>query len=366
MFEFESLAERGPKHLFLDKRLSRRYEFLMDRMEDEQNCILNQLSRCRKERKAGYDFFKNERVTEQQLKERMYEKLRCSSLAYREEHLLVISDTTSYSYGHHVGQIRDQSGLGILSDEDTLGYSAHASLTLRASDLSILGLSDVQLWHLKEGRARRNSRKQRSFENKESYKWYIGLSNSEQRLSTAGLITHIHDRGGDIFENIVRIKELERSELVVRSAQNRKIVLGDGSCCMLYSYLTKQPPRYSYSIDVRGDKEKGRSARRADLDVYCCRVQLACPLLLRSKKYQYPPFVEVDVVWVKEKASSVPNGEQPIDWKLITTHRVAEDETGIRQVIQWYANRWLIEEFFLSQRQGPTIWKMPCWKQVMA
>lgn len=366
MFEFESVAKKGANHPFVDKRLSKRYEYLMDRMEDEQTCILNQISRCRKERKAGYDFFKNERVTEQQLKERMYEKLGCSSLAWKEEHLLVISDTTSYSYGHHVGQIRDEAGLGVLTSEDTLGYSAHASLALRASDLSVLGLSDLQLWHLKEGRARRDSRKQRIFENKESYKWYVSLVNSKQRLSGAGLITHIHDRGGDIFENIVRLEEVDRSELVVRSGQDRKIVLADGSQCMLYRYLAKQQAKYSYSIEVRADKKKGRSARRADLDVYCCRVQLACPLFLRNKKYQYPPFVEVDVVWVKEKACSVPAGEQPVDWKLITTHRVAEDETGMKQVIQWYANRWLIEEFFLSQRQGPTIWKMPCWRRAMA
>ena len=89
-----------------------------------------------------------------------------------------------------------------------------------------------------------------------------------------------------------------------------------------------------------------------------------CPLFLRRKKYQYPPAVEVDVVWVKEKACSVPAGEEPIDWKLITTHRIAEDDKAIKQVIQWYTDRWLIEEFFLSQKQALTIWKMPCWRQV--
>lgn len=364
MFEFASPSSKEAIHPFVDKRLLDRYEHLMERLEDEQCCILNRLSRCRKERKAGYDFFKNERVSEQQLKERVYEKLLSNNSASKGEHLLVISDTTSYSYGHNAGQIRNKAGLGVLSSEGTLGYSAHVSLTLRADNLSVLGLSDLQLWHLQADRPRADSRKQRTFENKESYCWHVSMVNSKERLSSAGLITHIHDRGGDIFENIVRVKELDRSELVVRSAQDRKVVLADGSQRMLYKYLREQKPKYEDRLFIRADKKKGRSARIAQLEIYCCRVQLQCPLFLRRKKHQYPPAVEVDVVWVKEKACSVPAGEEPIDWKLITTHRVAEDDKAIKQVIQWYTDRWLIEEFFLSQKQALTIWKMPCWRLV--
>jgi hypothetical protein len=366
MFEFATSLKSEVNEKFAEKRLLERYEYLMEMMADSQSCILNQMSRCRKERKAGYDFFKNERVSEEQLKAKIYEKLGCDELDLKADHVLVISDTTEYNYGSNAGQIRNKSGLGILGSEGTLGYLAHVSLALRASDLSVLGLSDLQLWHRQEDRSKADSRKQRRFEDKESYRWYVSMMNSDLRLASAGWLTYIQDREGDIFESIASIKRSKRTNLLIRSWHDRKIVLADGTQNTLYNHLAKESPKYSYELAVRGDKKKGRSSRIAQLEVYSSRVQIRCPMNLRGKKYDYPPVVEVDVIWVKENACSVPSGEPAIDWKLITTHRVAEDEKGIKQVIQWYTNRWLIEEFFLSPKQGPMTWSMPCWRAVMA
>ena len=62
MFEFATSLNSEVNEKFAEKRLLERYEYLMEMMADSQSCILNQMSRCRKERKAGYDFFKNEEV----------------------------------------------------------------------------------------------------------------------------------------------------------------------------------------------------------------------------------------------------------------------------------------------------------------
>ena len=55
----------------------------------------------------------------------------------------------------------------------------------------------------------------------------------------------------------------------------------------------------------------------------------------------------VSVIEAREQASSVPAGEQPIVWRLMTTHEVLDLSMALT-VISWYVCRWLIETFFAS------------------
>lgn len=62
--------------------------------------------------------------------------------------------------------------------------------------------------------------------------------------------------------------------------------------------------------------------------------------------------LEVYVVEVKEHPSTVVNNEQPIYWRLITSHPV-ESMDEARQIILWYTKRWNIEQVFrLLKKQG--------------
>jgi hypothetical protein len=348
---------------FPDKRLEKRYGYLKKSLEEGQSCVLNQVTNNRAERKGGYDFFQNARLTENLLKEQMYLTLEERRSAIEGEHLIVPQDTTEYNFASNIDRIRDKSGLGSLTNKSGLGYIAHVSLALRADDMSVIGLSDLQLWHREADRARANTRKQRIFEEKESYKWHVGLFNSHQRLQSAKTITYIQDRDGDIYESIVKVIQLPGAELLVRSCRDRKIELPDGSKCMLYGHLLNQEVAFSYELKVRGDKRKGRKSRMAKMDVRTSQVKLVCPENVRG---QNPLYVEVDVVWVKENPASIPPGESAIDWKLITTHKVVEDNKLVMQLIKWYGNRWIIEEFFFARNQEPTTWKMLYWKRGMA
>lgn len=364
MFELLEESKSYHRNDFVDKRLHSRYERIKSQLEKGQSSILNQVSESRAERKGSYDFFKNPRVEEAQIKSRIYKSLTKKEIMGST--LLVLQDTTEYNYAHNVTRtnprLKDSSGLGHISNKYGLGYFAHPSFVINPSNDSIIGLSDLQLWHREAKQPSSSSHKQRKFEDKESYKWHVSLLNSHKRLDGAKQVTYVQDREGDIYESIVKVKSIQGAELLVRSCQNRKIRLIDGSEMTLYDYLSEEEIMYSYEFELRADKRKNRSNRVAKLDVRSARVNLVCPKDLKGVASRT---VEVDVVWVRERQSSVPAGEKPVDWKLITTHQVDGNRELVEQMIQWYASRWKIEEFFLSQKLEHIIWKTLCWKRVM-
>jgi hypothetical protein len=58
------------------------------------------------------------------------------------------------------------------------------------------------------------------------------------------------------------------------------------------------------------------------------------------------------VIDVRELAQSVVGNEEPIHWRLFTTHRVENSEQA-RQVVDWYRFRWMIEQLFRTlKKQG--------------
>ena len=349
MFELCSLERTGLQSRFVDKRLERRYERINASLEKRQSSILNQVSAQRSERKAGYDFFHNARVPEQTLRARIYERLMKGSAYYAGQHLLVLSDTTEYNYAFNKTRLRDISSFGTLTNEHGLGYFAHVSMVMNQADLSLIGLSDIQIWHREQGRPGAHTRKKRFFEDKESYKWYASLYNSHQRLQRAGSVTYVQDRDGDIYESICKVKDIQGADLVVRNCRDRKIELEDGTRLMLYGHLAAQCVDFTYELKIKADKRKNRTTRLAQLEVRSQRVKLVCPE--QVKKYN-PASSWVDVVWVREASHSVPAGESPIDWKLITTHQVAGHRTKAAQIIAWYESRWLLEEFFFITKTG--------------
>lgn len=361
MFDFVESYNSPSLTSFVDKRLASRYEKTDYLLQRGQSCVLNKVSTSRAERKGSYDFFSNDRVSEQQLKAKNYEQL--ASHCVKNQNLIVLQDTSEYNFASNTNRLRNIDQLGTLSNEYGLGFMSHISMVMDESDKSILGLSDLQLWHRKTDRAGASTRKQRVFEDKETYKWYLGIHNSHTRLKEANRITYVQDRDGDIYESIVKVKATQGAELLVRSCRDRRILINDSDYAMLYPYLKEQPILFSYDLKVKGDRRKNRTSRIAKLDVRCSKVKLVCPQMLQKRT---DPIVEMYAIWVRENEETVPLGQTPIDWKLLTSHEVEDDVEYIKQVIDWYVSRWKIEEFFLSPKQEAMIWRMLYWKRVKA
>lgn len=261
------------------------------------------------------------------------------------KHILSIQDTSEFHYSHHGGRISDYRGLGDVG-RCNLGYFMHPSLAIDAVDNRIIGLSDVYLWHRDRNRQTdTSSRKKRPIEEKESNKWISSSRRSQLCLSAASHVTIIQDRDGDIFEEFALIPD-DRTDLLIRSKADRKLVDAKQS---MYELVEEQPCSIQYEFEITTDNKK-RKSRKALMEVRYSKVKIQRPNNLSAT--DYPEYIELTMVHAKENEQTVPIGEEPVDWKLLTTHEVTDFIEAV-QLIFWYTLRWLIEDFFrLLKKKG--------------
>lgn len=207
-----------------------------------------------------------------------------------------------------------------------------------------LGFSHIKVFHRPQAlpdKRQRNYARQ-PIEEKESYKWLEVAQASKQILQTAASVTFIEDREGDIYEQFARIPA-PSVHLLIRSRANRK--LADGTD--LYDQLAACELAGTYTVEVPTDKRKGQYRRQAELELRYMSCQITCPANLRRKGY--PDFLPVTCIGVTETDQT---GAHPIDWKLLTTHEVADFSQAL-QMVRWYSSRWYIEQLFrLLKKQG--------------
>lgn len=263
-------------------------------------------------------------------------------------HILSLSDTTDVDYTRSKERIGVEAGLGYIGDHRGWGYQAHVHLNVLADSGSVVGLSDVHVWHRKEKKKPRAGYRT-GLKDKESYRWQQGCEHSKGVLAAAQRVTFVQDREGDLYGTFVSIPD-ERHELLIRQRHNRRVLTSQGEHCLIKDYLQGVPVAGALLLPIA----KGHSqhtARIARLEVRWATVQV-----MKNDKYayekDYPKTVSLQVVQVKEHLSSVPEGEAPIEWCLWTTHEVETLEQAI-QIVDWYCLRWLIEELFrLLKKEG--------------
>lgn len=103
----------------------------------------------------------------------------------------------------------------------------------------------------------------------------------------------------------------------------------------------------TYTLPVVDDPRRAQTAREALLAVRSARVHIQRPDHLSAQ--DYPPSVSLYAVEAKEV--NPPPGQQPIHWRVLTTHEVVCLEQAL-QVIQWYCWRWRIEQLFATLKQA--------------
>jgi hypothetical protein len=92
----------------------------------------------------------------------------------------------------------------------------------------------------------------------------------------------------------------------------------------------------------------GRPEREARLELRFGVVTIARPREARTP--QLPAQVTLSLIELTEP--DPPQGSEPITWRLLTTHPVANTDTAW-QIVDWYRARWIIEQLFrLLKKQG--------------
>ncbi len=316
-------------------------------MESTQTAILNQLANSHADNMAYSRFFNNESVSLSSLIESSQRKVKNVSMG---KHVLCIQDTSEINYKKHFNffHATDQD-LGPVNYDNGIGFFLHPMLVVDTNGYFPLGFSFVHCWNRRFDKQSKCQRKYKSqpIEEKESYRW-ISTGNESINLlkDSVSHMTIIGDRESDIYQEFIDLKS-DHSDLLIRSKENRELY---GEEKRLYEYLSAQPISGTYKILVRSDKRINREGREAIIDVKYCKVKVSRPGNRIDKSSA--DYIELTAIEARESSKTVPPGEKPILWRLLTTHQVNDKSTAILMVT-WYKTRWLIEELFrLLKRQG--------------
>lgn len=249
-------------------------------------------------------------------------------------HVLAIQDTSEFNFRTAVERRR---GLGEIGKGVGRGLLLHAMVAVDADTRGCLGLVSGRLW-TRSGR-RRVPHSQRSLADKESERWLSTAEAAKSILAEAAQVTVVADRESDIYAEWARLPG-PRFHLLTRAMHDR--ATADGG--RLSTAALRSAGKGKIEIVAR----PGRPARRAELTARFGPVTLTRPGT--TPEAGLPKTVTVNLVEVIEE--NPPAGAEPVMWRLLTTHDIADAAMAWR-VVGWYRARWLIEQLFrILKQQG--------------
>lgn len=271
-------------------------------------------------------FIANEKVTVERLIEGWSEQT-ASTVAGR--HVLAIQDLSEMNFQTTKERRR---GLGEIGKGTGRGVLAHVMMALDAETGSCLGLVAGSVW-TRQGRVEIPHDK-RPLEDKESRRWIETAAKAKTVLSQAASVTVVADRESDIYAEWATIPG-ENFHLLTRVMHDRAVA-GGGS---LSSVAKAFPLAGTRTVELAATPQ--RAARQAVLDLRFGRVEVLRPNTRDAK--DLPKTVSLTFVEVIER--DPPDGVEPVHWRLLTTHAVA-DVAAAWQIVDWYRMRWAIEQLF--------------------
>jgi hypothetical protein len=323
-----------------DARRDARGSLLLARMIDAQSARVRELAHARAEEVGFSRWLGNPHFGLAELRAglRASTTARCAGAA----HVLVLQDTSEINCQAHAGRVR---GLGPVGNGRDCGLFVHALLAVAADGTRGFGALDV-LPFVRTPRT--DDYRRQPIEAKESYRWIEGLTLARALAGPAALVTLVGDRESDIYELFARRPADAACHVLVRACRNRR--LADGQ--RLFDAMAALPASFGYRITVP-PRRPGPPAREASLLVRWGALRLRPPQ--RSRRAATD---ELTLWAVEASEAAPPSGPaagvagQRICWRLLTSHAIT-DAAMAAQVIDWYRQRWHVEQLFrLVKAQG--------------
>ena len=299
-----------------------------------KDVCLRRLSKGDRAREVRFNrFLGNPRVTA----ERIIESWSEGTIAAAEgRHVLAIQDTSEINFATTAKRRR---GLGETAKGNAHGLLLHPMLAVDADNGTCLGLLSGQVW-TREGR-RTVSHDRRDLSDRESQRWISTALAAKPLLAKAAMMTMLGDRESDIFAFYASAAE-EQFHVIARSMHERK--LADGTGLYEASDDMAVADRRAILLLARGQ----RPERLAPLEMRFAAVRLARPQTRFLR--HLPESLPLNLIDVRETNPEA--GTEPLHWRLLTTHRVTNAQEAW-QIVEWYKQRWLIEQFFrILKTQG--------------
>ncbi|MBU1950796.1 MAG: IS4 family transposase [Candidatus Eisenbacteria bacterium] len=345
-----------------DKRLNTRLMKLCDSFSESPESPINQACADWAETKAAYRFFQNENVDVREIL--AAHRRRTAERARKHKRLLAIQDTSYFVYTNHtktegLGRISLKKGKNVEKIYSN-GLVMHTCLAVTVEGLP-LGLLDQKIFARKLRQERTHTGKGRKphdllpIEEKETYRWLEALMNTKQALAGTEVIT-VCDREADLYDFFKLSDQLGTPVLVRATANrtvNRKSRYAEKGVVKLWDHIRKQHETGSFTIEVHRRKRtkhcEARDARTATVTLRFGSFQLNPPRNNPKHKREELSDMEMYAVYVLEP--DPPDGEQPVEWMLLTNLPVRSFAEAYEKVL-WYCLRWRIEMYFKVLKSG--------------
>ena len=379
--------------MLIEKRVDSCFRDLLSGMIERRTIIIKHIAGDRAGQVRYGRFLCNEKVTPERIVEQATAR---TGAAVTGKHVLLIEDSSQISFG----LTPRAAGLGSIGTGTTSGFYIHPVLAVDADQRACYGLAAASVFKRPDLppelqgadlKARKKYWYKQSFTDKSSKRWLDVPLLAQQCCATAARLTVIADREGDIYEAldgfqtagldfVVRMSgdrlldgpgQQRRRQQVQASVQKSKArkakQANDASdvsdaaaaaderqapqpesaspdqvlIATVREQLNALAPAGSYELKLPATDK--RSAHTATLDIKYMPARILRPQTMASRRSS--PALDVYVVEVQERASSVVGKEKPVHWVLVTSHPVTRIDQAM-QIVEWYRWRWDIEQTF--------------------
>jgi hypothetical protein len=295
---------------------------------------------------AAYRLFNNEAMSLVQLQEPHWQHTR--EQARQRQQVLLVQDTTDLNYAKHP----KTKGLGPIGrSKKAQGFFLQSVLAVDAQTAEMLGLAYEEPF-VRQPAPLGETHAQRRERDRESLVWERAVQAIGPALSESQWI-HVGDRGADIFR-LLQHMQLQGCDFLIRAAQDRCVQAEHGEeddedVTRLFQLARSLPAQDSHVKDL--PRLHDRPARQAFLQISWSPVRVLPP---KHGGALHKQAVEAWVVRVWEPEP--PDGEEPLEWVLLTSVPV-ESAVQAWQCVDWYTMRWTVEDFHRCLKTGCSIEK---------
>lgn len=267
----------------------------------------------------------------------------------------VVHDTSDFAFKG------ERDDLGIIEGE-VMGFFAHVALAVGPDELreplGVVGLrthiQEQSVVRARRGKspaeltklARATPRKAKS-----SHRWEALASDVQKHLPTGLEAIHVMDQDADdyvVFASLVQ----DKLRFVIRASADRRL---KPKGINIGEMLESHPAQLFRRVRLEHRQKTRAGARYEPRDERDAQLQIRwAPLTLKRPDHAQSETSELNVYVVRVFEPDPPEGEQAVDWTLITSERVTTLEQAAA-VVDHYRARWLIEEYFKALKTGCAI-----------
>jgi DDE family transposase len=249
-------------------------------------------------------------------------------------HILAIQDTTEIKFPT---QAQRRRGLGPVKQGNTYGVVVQAMIAVDADSRACLGLVGGDVW-TRPGLITTPHR-DRPLAARESRRWVNTAAQAKTVLTAAAMVTVVDDREGDIYPKWARVPQ-PHFHLLTRAMVDRRLAAHEAGSATLFAAAAAFPVAGTRTIALPA-RQPERAQRTARVAIRFGAVEICRPRDEQDRTLAKT--VRLRLVEVRE--THPPAGVEPLHWRRLTTHAVA-DAAKAWQIVAWYQARWSIEQLF--------------------